>query len=215
MLLRSGTIMPGPAKPSSPSGPNVTAGLSESISSSEVRGSGPAAGTGLEAVPHLEGRPLVEGTPKMAARFPAVQKPESSLREELKSLGVELGLQGRDLAEFVVGRLDKEEDKQHRRHREDEEMRYLRQREEEDKKREERWRQREEEERERRRCKREEEKERWGQMVAMLARSGRGQSEHMDNYKVRLPEFDDQTDIDHFLEHFESVATLHRWLKDC
>ena len=240
MLLRSGTIMPGPAKPSSPSGPKVTAGLSESISSSEVRGSGPAAGTGLEAVPHLEGRPLVEGTPKMAARFPAVHKPESSLREELKSLGVELGLQGRDLAEFVVERLDKEEEKQHRRRREEEEMRYLRQREEEDRKREDRWRQREEEERkrrrcekeeekerehrrrqreeeerERRRCEKEEERERWGQMVAMLARSGRDQSERMDTYKVRLPEFDDQTDIDHFLEHFERVATLHGWPKDC
>ena len=215
MLLRSGTIMPGPAKPSSPSGPKVTAGLSESIPSSEVRGSGPAAGTGLEAVPHLEGRPLVEGTPKMAARFPAVHKPESSLREELKSLGVELGLQGRDLAEFVVERLDKEEEKQHRRRREEEEMRYLRQREEEDRKREDRWRQREEEERERRRCEKEEERERWGQMVAMLARSGRDQSERMDTYKVRLPEFDDQTDIDHFLEHFERVATLHGWPKDC
>ena len=175
-----------------------------------------------EAAPHtssaLQGVHVARspnyGRPRMAANLsPPTVKSDPDQIAQLKEVGMRSGLVGRELAEFIAGRVGKQDEVALRLKMEkDEKLAQI---------------QGEREERELRRQElilREEELRRMSEMNQELfrlvseradARSNVRQSRASDGYKVRLPEFDDRTDVDQFLSHFEKVATLHGWDKEC
>ena len=162
------------------------------------------------------------GRPKMAASLPKLFAQNNDVAQ-LKEVGAQAGLQGKDLADFIASRLSKKEELEVQLKVEEDE-RLVKERRAKEEMELRRWeleiREREVKRQEQAdRDRAEAEEARWERMFQVMQgqrqADSTSRSPAADGYKIRLPSWEEKSDIDQFLSHFEKVATLHGWRREC
>nr|KAG5702560.1 hypothetical protein BaRGS_003720 [Batillaria attramentaria] len=151
--------------------------------------------------------------------------PASLAVTTFRAVGESMGLVGAALAQFVLDSVRIEEEREvSRQEREAERQEREREREERRRKeefeRQERERERQEEREERRQEREAERRERerlweaWQASANTSAANLSASAGSSDSYRVKLQPFTENDDIDAYLQHFERVATTHKWNRD-